>query len=261
MSARNITGTARATAKRVLHSRPDRFSFDGLLGASASQQEVYETCVAPLVPSVLDGVNATVLAFGQTGSGKTYTVLGAGGASKDALQHSGVAPRAARHIFELIASASAPRGGASDFSVRLQLVEIYNVSARRRGRQPPLVPASLPPVPPAARRKTSATSSPAPPGSKTRPLFCCHTAAALRRGGRRETAGAGAWAASAAASVAAAPASPFHSTMAGKMRTGGRARRLPPPLQRRTPTALRASSQRPPPPSPLLPWRAAAAPP
>jgi len=30
----------------------------------------------PIVDSVLEGFNGTVLAFGQTSSGKTYTMLG-----------------------------------------------------------------------------------------------------------------------------------------------------------------------------------------
>ena len=45
--------------------RPDRFSYDGVLGGDVSQQQVYDECVGPLIPSVLTGVNATVLAYGQ----------------------------------------------------------------------------------------------------------------------------------------------------------------------------------------------------
>ena len=43
--------------------------------AAAACLQVYEE-VAPLVTSVLDGYNVTILAYGQTGSGKTFTMDG-----------------------------------------------------------------------------------------------------------------------------------------------------------------------------------------
>lgn len=56
---------------------PDRvFSFDYAYGPTASQDEVYQSSVHPLVQSLIDGYNATVFCYGQTGSGKTYTLGG-----------------------------------------------------------------------------------------------------------------------------------------------------------------------------------------
>lgn len=52
------------------------FSFDHAFGPTASQDEVYESCVQPLVESCVQGSNATVFCYGQTGSGKTYTLGG-----------------------------------------------------------------------------------------------------------------------------------------------------------------------------------------
>lgn len=52
------------------------FSFDHAFGPTATQDEVYESCVQPLVSSLIEGYNATVFAYGQTGSGKTYTLGG-----------------------------------------------------------------------------------------------------------------------------------------------------------------------------------------
>ena len=69
----------------------------------------------------------------QTGGGKTYTMLGGGGVSKDQALHVGIAPRAARHVFQLIAAAAAAAPLSApdrfDYDVRLQVVEIYNVRA------------------------------------------------------------------------------------------------------------------------------------
>jgi hypothetical protein len=41
------------------------FTYDHALGPHATQQEVYDACTGDLVGSVLDGYNATVLAYGQ----------------------------------------------------------------------------------------------------------------------------------------------------------------------------------------------------
>lgn len=52
------------------------FSFDHTFGPAASQDEVYESCVQPLVETLIGGFNATVFCYGQTGSGKTHTLKG-----------------------------------------------------------------------------------------------------------------------------------------------------------------------------------------
>lgn len=68
---RVVPGTA-----RVMLGSDRLFSFDHAFGPVASQNEVYESCVQPLVESLVDGYNATVFCYGQTGSGKTYTLGG-----------------------------------------------------------------------------------------------------------------------------------------------------------------------------------------
>lgn len=59
------------------------FTFDHVFPSTAGQEQVYNTCVTPLVESCLEGYNATVLAYGQTGSGKTHTILGSLGEKRD----------------------------------------------------------------------------------------------------------------------------------------------------------------------------------
>lgn len=54
------------------------FSFDHTFGPATSQDEVYESCVQPLVETLVGGYNATVFCYGQTGSGKTHTLKGGG---------------------------------------------------------------------------------------------------------------------------------------------------------------------------------------
>ncbi|CAN0841727.1 Kinesin-like protein KIN-UA [Linum grandiflorum] len=57
----------------------DTYEFDEVLTEFASQKRVYEVVAKPVVESVLDGYNGTVMAYGQTGTGKTYTVGQLGG--------------------------------------------------------------------------------------------------------------------------------------------------------------------------------------
>nr|AMS24205.1 armadillo repeat-containing kinesin a [Marsilea vestita] len=52
----------------------ETFQFDEVLTETASQKRVYEVVAKPVVESVLEGYNGTVMAYGQTGTGKTYTL-------------------------------------------------------------------------------------------------------------------------------------------------------------------------------------------
>lgn len=52
----------------------DTYEFDEILTEFSSQKRVYEVVAKPVVESVLDGYNGTVMAYGQTGTGKTYTL-------------------------------------------------------------------------------------------------------------------------------------------------------------------------------------------
>lgn len=76
IEARSRRAAVRALPEqRLVRVGPTKaFEFDDVFGADASQSEVYDACVAPLVKLCADGYNATCLAYGQTGSGKTYTM-------------------------------------------------------------------------------------------------------------------------------------------------------------------------------------------
>jgi len=104
-------GGARAFAQR--------FAFDGVLDAQATQAEVFDVVGAGVVDAALGGYNATLFAYGQTGSGKTYTLTG-GAATYD---DRGVIPRALSRIFASIKDVSAREDAA--FTVEVSYVEIY----------------------------------------------------------------------------------------------------------------------------------------
>eukprot|EP00761_Pharyngomonas_kirbyi_P011358 gb/GECH01011383.1/.p1 GENE.gb/GECH01011383.1/~~gb/GECH01011383.1/.p1 ORF type:complete len:774 (+),score=141.44 gb/GECH01011383.1/:1-2322(+) len=73
-------------------NRTEMVGFDNVLAQETSQTEVY-AYASPLVQSVLQGVNATILAYGQTGTGKTFTMDGGNDAQR------GVMWRAAEELF------------------------------------------------------------------------------------------------------------------------------------------------------------------
>ncbi|XP_067655399.1 kinesin-like protein KIF27 [Haliotis asinina] len=95
------------------------FTFDHVFNHKTSQEEVYQTCVDPLVRSIFDGYNATVFAYGQTGSGKTYTI---GGCNISAITEDeyGTIPRAINQMFDIMKS-----NEGVEFSVTVSYIEIY----------------------------------------------------------------------------------------------------------------------------------------
>ncbi|KAL3838294.1 hypothetical protein ACJIZ3_022885 [Penstemon smallii] len=91
----------------------EAYRFDEVFTESASQKRVYEVVAKPVVESVLDGYNGTVMAYGQTGTGKTYTL---GRLGKDDVSERGMMVRA---LEDILVSTS-----ASD-SVEISYVQLY----------------------------------------------------------------------------------------------------------------------------------------
>ncbi len=50
-------------------------SFDKIFLQNTKQEEIFEF-IKPIINSIFEGINCTILAYGQTGSGKTYTMFG-----------------------------------------------------------------------------------------------------------------------------------------------------------------------------------------
>lgn len=92
------------------------FNFDQVYGGSASQEDVYESTVKPVVDEVLDGFNCTIFAYGQTGTGKTHTMEGN---LDDGGKNTGMIPRAVKQIFKALEK-------SKEFSVKASYMELYN---------------------------------------------------------------------------------------------------------------------------------------
>jgi hypothetical protein len=101
------------------------FTFDQVYAPDATQRDVYESSARHAVASMLQGYNATVMAYGQTGTGKTYTMEGF---TND--DNRGIVPRATEHVFSHIQQHQQmqQRGQAPHvtFQVRASYMQIYN---------------------------------------------------------------------------------------------------------------------------------------
>lgn len=102
------------------------FTYDQVFGPSATQADVYERVVEPIVDEVLEGYNCTVFAYGQTGTGKTHTMEGRrdddvlGVEDRRLAENAGIIPRAVKQVFDHL------RNLTDEHSVRVSHLELYN---------------------------------------------------------------------------------------------------------------------------------------
>lgn len=85
--------------------------------ANATQQDIFEHVGKPLIAKVMEGVNASFLAYGYSGTGKTFSTLG----SYDSSETVGLLPRM---IHELYSTAN-QRQQCWHTEVSLSVVELY----------------------------------------------------------------------------------------------------------------------------------------
>ncbi|CDQ59593.1 unnamed protein product [Oncorhynchus mykiss] len=96
------------------------FTFDAVYDSESKQSDIYDDTVRPLVDSVLQGFNGTILAYGQTGTGKTFTMLG-----MPTDNERGIIPNSFNHIFTQIS-----RSQNQQYLVRASYLEIYQEEVR-----------------------------------------------------------------------------------------------------------------------------------
>ncbi|XP_046859359.1 kinesin-like protein KIF27 isoform X2 [Xenia sp. Carnegie-2017] len=111
--------------QQLILGKDKAFTFDFVFQPSVTQEEVYETCVEPLVKGCFNGYNATVFAYGQTGSGKTYTI-GSSNTADVLDEEYGMIPRALDQMFHIIQE----KKGSVDLVVSASYIEIYMEEVR-----------------------------------------------------------------------------------------------------------------------------------
>ncbi|XP_043308856.1 kinesin-like protein KIF27 isoform X3 [Cervus canadensis] len=110
--------------QQIIIGKDRIFTFDFVFGKNSTQDEVYNTCIKPLVLSLIEGYNATVFAYGQTGSGKTYTI-GGGHVASVVEGQKGIIPRAIQEIFQNISEKP-----SIDFNIKVSYIEVYKEDLR-----------------------------------------------------------------------------------------------------------------------------------
>lgn len=95
-----------------------RFAFDRVYPSETPQHLIYEESARAAVSNVLQGYNASIIAFGQTGAGKTHTMTGS-----LAGDERGIIPRAVDDVFSHI---QGDTGERCKFLVRASYLQIYN---------------------------------------------------------------------------------------------------------------------------------------
>ncbi|XP_004479409.1 kinesin-like protein KIF22 isoform X1 [Dasypus novemcinctus] len=99
------------------HQETLKYQFDAFYGERSSQQDIYAGSVQPILRHLLEGQNASVLAYGPTGAGKTHTMLGSP-------EQPGVIPRALMDLLQLTREEGA-EGRPWSLSVTMSYLEIY----------------------------------------------------------------------------------------------------------------------------------------
>ncbi|XP_076278067.1 uncharacterized protein LOC143207979 [Lasioglossum baleicum] len=89
------------------------YCFDHIFDMDASNADVFDSIVRPIVDAAVNGFNGTIFAYGQTSSGKTYTMMG----TRD---EPGIIPLAIEHMFSAITNTA-----GREFLLRVSYLEIY----------------------------------------------------------------------------------------------------------------------------------------
>ncbi|KAL8231281.1 hypothetical protein R6Q57_001059 [Mikania cordata] len=99
------------------------FIFDHVYGGGGSpSSNMFEECAVPLLDSLFQGYNSTIIAYGQTGSGKTYTM----GTNPKESSHRGLIFQVMNMIFNKIEALK----HQSEFQLHVSFIEILKEEVR-----------------------------------------------------------------------------------------------------------------------------------
>nr|CCA26830.1 kinesinlike protein putative [Albugo laibachii Nc14] len=94
------------------------FQYDRFFTEEDDQVTVFNAVVRPAIDDIMEGYNATILAYGQTSSGKTFTMQGG---ETNQRELDGIVPRAAAELFQRIHNGDAH----VECDVKVSCIEIY----------------------------------------------------------------------------------------------------------------------------------------
>ncbi|KAA3486862.1 kinesin-like protein KIN12B isoform X4 [Gossypium australe] len=127
---KEVDRTVRKVSSDSLSVGDRKFTFDSVLDANSSQENVFQLIGVPLVKNALAGYNTSILSYGQTGSGKTYTMWGPPSAMVEdpsPASHQGIVPRIFQMLFsEIQREQENSDGRQTNYQCRCSFLEIYN---------------------------------------------------------------------------------------------------------------------------------------
>ncbi|CAK89764.1 unnamed protein product (macronuclear) [Paramecium tetraurelia] len=107
-------------ANSITLDNKKEYTYDHVLGADSTQEQVFDKIGNSTLQSFLDGLNCCIFAYGQTGAGKTYTMQGKGcdDVTSDS-SHLGLQPRLIQQLFKKL-----PK--ENNWTIKCTYLEIYN---------------------------------------------------------------------------------------------------------------------------------------
>lgn len=103
----------RDITKRVHKKLPMRY--DQVFGNTATNEDIFQRSLRPLVTTALQGFNCSTFVYGATGAGKTFTMLGSA-------ENPGITYLTMRELFDQIETQSEER----HFDIAISYLEVYN---------------------------------------------------------------------------------------------------------------------------------------
>eukprot|EP01065_Artemidia_motanka_P009039 TRINITY_DN14609_c0_g1_i1.p1 TRINITY_DN14609_c0_g1~~TRINITY_DN14609_c0_g1_i1.p1 ORF type:complete len:792 (+),score=327.75 TRINITY_DN14609_c0_g1_i1:63-2378(+) len=132
--AARVSGNSEVDILPVLGQTKKTYTFDHTFDCGSTQEDIYDVVGVPVVESVLQGYNGTILAYGQTGSGKTHTMMGPEGGTSAVLDESsahfpqrGLIPRIVAEIFQRLEELPTAELG---WNVSVSCYELYKEKIR-----------------------------------------------------------------------------------------------------------------------------------
>ncbi|KAI9882254.1 MAG: hypothetical protein M1823_006000 [Watsoniomyces obsoletus] len=103
------------------HDEDFTFQFNEVYDSEATQEEIFQSEVAPTIKHLFKGFDVTLFAYGVTGTGKTHTMRGG-----KSLADRGVIPRMLSGIYRRSRKMEKDSDGATSVQVSMSYYEIYN---------------------------------------------------------------------------------------------------------------------------------------
>ncbi|KAH8275958.1 hypothetical protein KR018_008039 [Drosophila ironensis] len=106
----------------------NEYNFDHAFPSNATQAQVHDTLILPLIEKVLQGYQCTALAYGQTGTGKSYSMGMTPSTKILKPEQIGILPRCLNTILDRLAIEEKENCGPP-ITVSASFIEIYNEKA------------------------------------------------------------------------------------------------------------------------------------